>query len=134
MQHHITWLDLSTSECKEVGSKGSADLGNFFHLFPFPNSTNCIQTLGLIRIFVADKHSYIYSFFDKKKTREEEMRELYSTHRLLHKPHINRHEFRDESLQVVDGLVPSVEAMLIFGGQMSDLHFQLSIAILDEFL
>ena len=62
------------------------------------------------------------------------MRELYAAHRLLHKSHINRHEFSDESLQVVDGLVPSVEAMLIFGGQMSDLHFQLSIAILDEFL
>ena len=62
------------------------------------------------------------------------MSKLYAAHRLLHKPHVYRHEFRDESLQVVDGLVPSVEAMLIFGGQMSDLHFQLSIAILDEFL
>ena len=62
------------------------------------------------------------------------MSELNAAHSLLHKLHVDCHEFSDESLQVVDGLVAPVETMLIFGSQVSNLHLQLAVTILDELL
>ena len=60
--------------------------------------------------------------------------ELESSQGILDVLHVDGHEPGHEGLEVVDGLVPLVESVLVVGRHLAQLHLQLPVAVLGQLL
>ncbi len=55
-------------------------------------------------------------------------------HALLEEAFVNGHELSDESLEVVDGLLPHLEAVLVISRDLRYLRLELAVTVRHEFL
>ena len=53
---------------------------------------------------------------------------------VLHVLHVDRHELGHEGLQVIDGLVPLVESVLVECCNLTQLSLQFSVTVLGQLL